>query len=66
MRFVKLVNNADRKPVYINVNAIAAIYHYYGKDTTCVSLMAGDCDSFFEVLESPEAIMGLINGVKDD
>ena len=58
MKFIKLTDRFSDRPIFINSNLISAITR--GENTVFLYLI-GDGDTYFQVSESPEEIISLIN-----
>ena len=59
MRLITLTRKIDGAKMYVNPEQICAIYPYYKKDSTVIQL-AGDIDSYIEVVESPDSIAAVM------
>ena len=63
MKFIILTRPKDGEKIYCNVDNISTFYRNYGdKNKTVVQFVGGE-DCYLNVLESPEAIANLIEGV---
>ena len=63
MRFIKLTRVDKRnegKPVYINTNCIVAVFEFEEKNKCQTRVTTNDTDGYFDVEESPEEIMAMI------
>ena len=64
MKFIKLTRIDkwnEGKPVYINTNCIVAVFEFEENETRQTGVTTNDADGgYFDVRESPEEIMAMI------
>ena len=64
MKLIILTRPKSGEKVYCNVDNISNFYRNYDRDRTIVQFVGGE-DCYLNVLESPEAIAKLIEGVTE-
>lgn len=62
MKWIVATRSADGEKIYVNVSQICAVSRRYNDKNVTIIGLAGDCEDYLEVLESPESIMNLIKG----
>ena len=63
MKFIKLTRVDKRnegKPVYINANCIVAVFEFEENETCQTRVITNDTDGYFDVRESLEEIIKMI------
>ena len=58
--WITLTRNTDRTKVYVQSINIANVCQYYKGDCTVVTFIGSE-DNYMTVIESPDAVMSLIN-----